>query len=88
MRITHFEWDAGNIAHLGQHGVNPEEAEEACHNRPYVLKGKEGLYLIYSQTDDGRYLLVVARYRGRGIIRTITARNMTEREKRLCQERR
>lgn len=88
MRITDYEWDEDNTGHIARHGVSPEEVEEACHNRPYVLKGREGAYLIYSQTDDGRYLLVVGRYKGSGVIRVITARDMTNAERRLCRERR
>jgi uncharacterized protein len=88
LRITDFEWDEENIDHIGRHGVSPEEVEEACYERPFVLKGREGLYLVYSQTMDGRYLLVVTRYRGNGKIRVITARDMTDAEKRLCRERR
>ena len=88
MRITDFEWDDENIEHIADHGVSPEEVEEACYHRPYVLKGREGRYLVYSQTGDGRYLLTVAVYRGQGIIRVITARDMTESERRLCKNRR
>ena len=88
MRISDFEWDEQNIEHISRHGVSPEEVEEACYDKPYILKGRQGSYLIYSQSDDGRYLLIVARYRGNGLIRTITARDMTDTEKKLCKERR
>ena len=88
MRIDDFQWDEENIDHIARHGVSPEEVEEACYRRPFVLKGRGGTYLIYSQTDDGRYLLVVARYKGRGMIRVITSRDMTDAERRLCRERR
>ena len=88
MQIVDFEWDEDNIEHIARHGVSPEEVEEACYNSPYILKGRRGSYLIYSQTGDGRYLLIVGRYKGRGIIRVITARDMTDAERRLCRERR
>ena len=88
MRIQDFEWDEENIEHIADHGVSPEEVEEACYNKPYVLKGRRGAYLIYSQTSDGRYLLTVGRYKGQGIIRVITARDMSDAERRLCRERR
>ena len=87
MRIKVFEWDEQNIDHIARHGVNPEEVEEACYNALLILR-KGGLYLIYGQTYDGRYLLAVCRYRGRGIIRTVTARDMTDNEKKLSQKRR
>ena len=88
MKIREFEWDEQNIDHTACHGVSPEEVEEACNNRPFVLKGRKGLYLVYSQTRNGRYLLIVTRYLGQGILRVITARNMTETEKKLCKQRR
>ena len=88
MRIVDFEWDESNIEHIARHGVNPEEVEEACANKPFVMRGRQGSYLIYSRTDDGRYLLVVGRYKGQGVIRVITARDMTHAEQRLCRERR
>lgn len=88
MRFNSFEWDETNISHIGKHGVTPEEVEEACDNRPFILKGRGGLYLVYSQTNAGRFLLVVTRYKGRGTIQVISARDMTEQEKRLCKERR
>ena len=83
MRIKAYEWDEHNIEHIARHGVNPEEVEEACHNRPYVLAGRESRYLIYGQTDDGRYILTVGVYRGKGVMRVITARDMTEAEKKI-----
>lgn len=88
MRIRAFEWGEAIVTHIVRHGVNPEEVEEACANRPYVLKGRGGRYLAYSQTSDGRYLFVVLRYRGRGLIRVVTARDMTDAEKSFCQKRR
>ena len=88
MRITSFEWDDRNTSHIAEHGVSTDEVEEACDNAPLVRKGRSGLYLAYGQTDAGRYLLTVIRYRGRGGVYVITARNMTERERKICKERR
>lgn len=88
MKISSFEWDERNIGHIAKHDVTPEEVEEACDNRPFILKGREGRYLIYSQTDAGRFLLVVIGYLGNGIVRIITARDMTEPERKLCRNRR
>ncbi len=85
MRITDFEWDEGNIDHIARHGVNPEEVEEACYDQPYVLRGKNNRYLVYSQTSDGRYLFSVLHYKGQGLVRVITARDMTDSEMRLCR---
>ena len=88
MRITDFEWDEENIDHIARHRVEYEEVEEACYNRPFILRGRGGLHLIHGRTDNGRYLFVVVRYRGKETARVITARDMTDAEKRLCRERR
>ena len=88
MKISAFDWDEQNIDHIARHGVNPEEVEETCYNRPLILKGKQLRYLVYGQTDDGRYLLVVSAYLGKGIFRILTARDMAEAERRLYQRRR
>jgi uncharacterized DUF497 family protein len=88
LRIISLEWDSANIEHIARHGVTTEEVEEACDNRPFILKGRSGAYLIYSQTNAGRFILAIARHRYGGTFRVITARDMTENEKGLCKSRR
>lgn len=87
MQFNAFEWDAANIEHVLRHNVAPDEVEEACVNRPHVRKTAEGRYLVYGAADDGRYLFIVGINKGRGVFRTITARDMTEREKSLYKRR-
>lgn len=82
-----FDWDAANIEHIAMHNVAPDEVEEACVNRPHVRKTIEGRYLVYGVTDDGRYLFIVGINKSRGVFRTITARDMVEREKSLHKRR-
>jgi uncharacterized DUF497 family protein len=82
-----FEWDEGNIEHILQHNVVPDEVEEACLNKPYVRKSADKRYLVYGITDSGRYIFIVGINKGKGIFRTITARDMTEREKSLYKRR-
>jgi uncharacterized protein len=82
-----FEWDEENIEHILRHNVVPEEVEEVCVNKPYVRKGADKRYLVYGITDSGRYIFIVGINRGKGIFRTITARDMTEGEKSLYRRR-
>ncbi len=82
-----FEWDEGNIEHILRHNVIPDEVEEACVNKPYVRKSAARRYLVYGITDSGRYIFIVGINKGKGIFRTITARDMTEREKYLYKRR-
>jgi len=82
-----FEWDAANIEHITEHHVTPDEVEEACVGDSYTRKTAEGRYLVYGTTDNGRYLFIVGINKGRGVFRTITARDMTNREKSLHKRR-
>ena len=88
MRIEAFEWDDENVEHIAGHNVDPQEAEEACYLSPSVMRGKQGRYLVYGQSEEGRYLLIVGVYRGQGLFRVITARDMTDLERKLFRMRR
>ena len=81
MAIKEFEWDEWNIQHIDHHKVTPQEVEEACFNQSICRKTRDGLFLIYGQTDNGRYLLTVLRFKNRSVAYTITSRSMTEKEK-------
>lgn len=87
MLFNIFEWDEENIEHIFRHNVIPDEVEEACVNKPYVRKGPNNRYLVYGISDSGRYIFIVGINKGKGIFRTITARDMTEREKSLYRRR-
>ena len=86
MEIREFVWPTERIDHIARHGITPEEFEDVCFGRPLVLRGKsEGrnpVYYVLGQTDAGRYLFcVVIRFSdGKGY--PVTARPMTDREKR------
>lgn len=83
MRVTGFEWDDENLLHIGRHQVTPSEVEEACWSNRLVLKARFGRYAVLGQTEVGRYLFVVVRKLERGRVKVVTAREMTETERRL-----
>ena len=87
MRFRSFNWDSWNVDHIARHGVEPHEAEAACHGDAVVLRGREGRYLVYGRTGAGRYLLVILRSCGQGVARIITARDMTQRERQFYHRR-
>lgn len=71
-----FIWDEGNIEHLWQHQILPEEAEELFFN-PYLItpnKKKHGpkKYRIDGKTDRGRKLRIIFEDCGRNVARIIT----------------
>ena len=85
LRIESLEIDDHILEKIeSEHGVTFEEVEEACLSEGrHVRRGKEGLYKLFSQTVNGRYVLVVLVNLGRGMWKVVTAREMTDRERRL-----
>jgi uncharacterized DUF497 family protein len=84
----YFWWDEINIEHIADHGIEPFEAEEAVDNRPLIMRAGEGKYIAYGQTDAGRYLVVVFALKDEQRLRVITARDMTQAEKRKVRGKR
>lgn len=89
MRIHGFDWDEQNLEHIARHGVRDYEVEEVIlFGNPVFQKSRNGTYVAFGVTQDGRYLLVVFVAKGYGLIRIITARDMTDREKHNYKRRR
>ena len=92
MRLEHLEWDEWNVEHIAGHRVEPEEVESACHAERQLVRHagitRYGLvrYHVYSQTEDGRYLFIVLDQEAPGVFYTVTAREMTESEKRTFKK--
>ena len=87
MKIKDFQWDEGNIIHIELgHGVTPDEAEEVFAERPLYCTTREGRYIAFGPTHDGRYLAVVFEKLGKGIARVITARDMEAKERKLWKK--
>ena len=83
MRISRLDWDDYRIEHVAKHDVEPHEVSEVC-NDNFHLARRQGRnrYLVYGQTSDGRYLFVVLERVQESVYKPITARDMTDREKR------
>ena len=70
-----------------RHGVTFDEAEEACLSEArHVRRSREGLYKIFSQTANGRYLLVVLVNPESNRWKIVTAREMTDSERKLYKQ--
>ena len=83
MVIAGFEWDDGNIVHIGRHQFTPEEVEEVFAGDHKVRRARQKRYIALGETFDGRLAFVVFRRLPGGLIRVITARDMDEGERRL-----
>lgn len=87
MRAADFDWDEQNMDHIARHGVETDEAESILDDTPLILHTEDGKYLAYGQTDEGRNLLVVFVRKSASLIRVISARDMTEAEKKKHRRR-
>ena len=86
-RCIGFEWDAGNSGkNWEKHRVSDGECEQVFFNQPLVAlpdaehSELEDRILVLGKTDSGRKLFLVCTSR-RDLIRVISAREMTKRER-------
>jgi hypothetical protein len=82
MKIAAFLWDERNVGHIATHGVSPEEAEQVFWKITGVRRARSGRYVAIGLTEAGRYLFIVFGYFGNGVVRVITARDATSKERR------
>lgn len=57
-----WEWDEedGNVAHIAEHGVSPEDVEEVFeHPIRYEKSRTSGRPIVFGYTNDGRRIAVV-----------------------------
>jgi uncharacterized DUF497 family protein len=74
-----------------KHGVSTDEVEEILFGNSHVRKAQKGrvkgedLYAAYGQTADGRYLLVFFIHKERAAALPISARDMTDSERKYYE---
>jgi uncharacterized DUF497 family protein len=84
-----LSWDADRIDHIASHGVDIDEVLEVFYSDALAIRAVGGKMKLYGQTDSGRYLLViVGRRRYSRHWWLVTARDMTDQEKRFYRQRR
>ncbi len=90
MKIHELIWPEDRIDHIACHGITPEEVEETCFGSAFVqrakFKGKNPVYYIRGQTEAGRYLFCVVIQFPDGKGYPVTARPMTDKEKRRFKQ--
>ncbi|MDO8433393.1 MAG: BrnT family toxin [Candidatus Binatus sp.] len=84
-----FQWDDGNSAKISErHGVSPAECEQAFFNSPLIVaddnkhSANEARFYALGQSDSGRLLFVAFTVREK-LIRVISARDMSRRERKI-----
>ena len=90
MRISAFLWPDDRVEHIGRHGVDREEVEEACFGKALVRgvqsEGLNPVYHVLGETEAGRYLFCVVILFPDDKAYPVTARDMTTKEKRRYAE--
>jgi uncharacterized protein len=88
MNIHVFDWDEKNEDHIAEHDIGAFEVEEAfLFRKPFYQRTREGKHIAYAVTEDGRYLFMVFALKDSTRVRVISARDMTEKEKRYYKKR-
>lgn len=78
---------------IRKHHVQPHEAEESFFNEPafrFLEPGQrsgENLYTVYGRTEAGRYLIVYFIHKINLDALIVSARDMTERERKIYEKR-
>jgi len=85
-RIESFLWLDWVVEKIEEkHGVTLEEVEEAFFNPPHkVRRCASEKYQLFGRSKNGRYLFIVFVWVGHSV-KVITARDMTEAERRYYQ---
>ena len=90
---TGFEWDEGNAdKNWLLHQVRRNECEQVFFNQPLVVSDDERhsvdekSWYVLGKTDKNRFLFVVFTVR-KNMIRVISARDMSKKERRIYEER-
>lgn len=93
MHLYEVIWKGRYVEKLAvKHGVNTDEVEAVLSKDPFVRfweKGKvqgEDLYLAYGRTDAGRYLVVFFISKANDAALPISARTMSDSERRYYRE--
>jgi len=79
-------WPDDRVEHIARHGIEPEEADDVCFGISLVVHckatGRNPVYHVLGRTSAGRYLPCVVVQLPDGKAMPITARQMTDAERR------
>ena len=91
MRIQSIPWPPDRIEHIARHNVTPDEVDEAAFDDLHAIvealgksesDRKKRIYRLLGRTQEGRYMVFIFIYEGRGTVYPVTARDMTSEERR------
>jgi uncharacterized DUF497 family protein len=83
VRVKEVVWDDWNESHIARHRVTAEEVEEVLFSWPlHAERRRNETYAVLGRADSGRWLFVLVSARPRGVVYPVTARDMTQAERR------
>ncbi len=84
-----FRWNAWNLDHIVEHGVESEEAEYVIENpiRGFPRNIGQDKVLVQGQTRDGRYIQAIYIFSPADVVYVIHARPLNDTEKRSLRRR-
>jgi uncharacterized DUF497 family protein len=95
MRLYEVIWKEVFVDKLEQkHRVMPDEVEQVLFSKPFIRRAEKGrvqgedVYVAYGQTAAGRYLVVFFILKYQTAALPISARNMTQAERRYYAQQR
>jgi uncharacterized DUF497 family protein len=87
-----FDWDKGNeLKNWESHSVKKTEAEQVFFNHPLLVfdtytQNDEDRFLALGVTNGGRFLTIIFTIRKKKLIRVISARDMSRKERKVYEE--
>ena len=87
-RIVRLRWADGAPLRGSREGVQAAEIEEVLRWDPYLRSDGDERTFAYGATATGRLLVVVLRRAGPRDLHVVAARDLTDRERAACRERR
>lgn len=95
MRLYEVIWKESFVDKIEcKHRVTPEEVEQVLFSKPHVCRAEKGriqgedLYVAYGQTAAGKYLVVFSIHKYQRAALPISARDMTQAERRYYAQQR
>ncbi|TDN65406.1 hypothetical protein C8E95_6893 [Pseudonocardia autotrophica] len=78
-----IRWTEDSETHIARHDVTPDEVEQVVNTRPRLVEpGPGDIEEVYGRTDAGRYLVVILSEAEDGRDFVVTARDLTDSERR------
>lgn len=83
VKVKSLIWDDWNRRHIKKHNVSEQEVEEVCKGTYKQQPAYNQRHLILGKTNKGRRLTVILARERKSRYYVVTARDMSQKERRL-----